>query len=176
MLVLQDPESRTIYWKRKLMDERKIVLCKEDEGGKFVLAANIASLCKLWVQLVTNCCYTQVAWNQARNHLGTLGGAKSFLRGAQFFKLCATNFSTGASAPLVNGPAWNGRTIRTVRSTALQLICFDAIHRINYACLHFKTRKLTPKRWLNVGIKGIPVLLLQFLGNISTVPHALLLF
>jgi len=33
---------------------------------------------------------------QARNQLGTPGGAKSFLRGAQIFKLCPTHLSRGA--------------------------------------------------------------------------------
>jgi len=32
---------------------------------------------------------------QARNQLGTPGGAKSFLSGAKFFKLCPKIFSRG---------------------------------------------------------------------------------
>jgi len=46
--------------------------------------------------------FTYVVWNQACNQLGTPGGVKSFLRGAQFFwtmlnsfKRCPTHFSRG---------------------------------------------------------------------------------
>ena len=39
---------------------------------------------------------------QARNQLGTPGGAKSFLRGAQVFKRCPTHFSRGTSTPVTD--------------------------------------------------------------------------
>ena len=63
----------------------------------------------------------QVADDQTRNHLGTAGGAKSFLRGIQVFKLCSAvsnyvqnifpgglEFFQGSFAPLLPpgyGPA-----------------------------------------------------------------------
>ena len=70
-------------------------------------------------------CSIHYACNQARNQLGTSGGAKSFLRGAQIFwtmsnsfKQYPTHFSRGAknflggirpspSAPPGYGPAYN---------------------------------------------------------------------
>jgi len=61
--------------------------------------------------------FTTLLWqNQARNQLGTPGGAKSFLRGAQIFELCpvaltyvqhifqgTNNFSRGEKLP---APSW----------------------------------------------------------------------
>jgi len=56
-------------------------------------------------------------YQQARNQLGTPGGAKSFLRGAYIFwtmayvfKLCPTHFSRGASSPWT--PLVTGLVIR----------------------------------------------------------------
>jgi len=68
--------------------------------------------------------------NQARNQLGTPGGAKSFLRGAKIFKLCPTHFSRGAKI-LVTGLHLS--TTRCNRTVALLCRIFCAKHATSTA-------------------------------------------
>ena len=156
---LSHEERKSLSKLAKLTEERKIVICRADDGKIVIL--NYKDYDAIMIRELQQFEKLDVSVEGCDAYLEKLRKDCNDLM-VKLHNLGAVNDELLLH---VTGIKCKSNSYRKVNSVSAKFFCCNTPA---YAYPFFKTCKLSPENFLNVDIKDIPVRLLQSAGNIST--------